>query len=54
MKRTLAVAVMLAAVVAAPRLAHAACYYTWSCSGECAPGQLAITVWLPMRQLCAM
>jgi hypothetical protein len=43
MKRRLAVVVTLVAVVAVPRLAHAAWWYTWSCSGQCAPGQLAIT-----------
>lgn len=40
MRRPLAIAFLI--LIAAPRVAHAAWYYTWHCTGRCAPGQLAI------------
>ena len=43
MRHALGIAVAVVVTVAAPKLARAgAWYYTWSCSGECAPNQLAI------------
>jgi hypothetical protein len=43
MRHALAIGIVVLVVIAAPRAARAgAWYYTWSCSGECAPGQLAI------------
>jgi hypothetical protein len=43
MRHALGIAIAIVVVTAAPRIARAgAWYYTWSCSGECAPGQLAI------------
>jgi hypothetical protein len=44
MRHALVVGLVGAGVVAAPQIARAeAWYYSWSCTGECAPGQLAIS-----------
>jgi hypothetical protein len=43
MRHALGFGIVVLVAIAWPRAAHAgAWYYTWSCSGECAPGQLAI------------